>query len=254
MRDATENATPFFQIYSIPAKCERLSILAHGHLEWRDLCDFGAAFAVLKQRTNTSDFGDTIRMNDAQSRPCCQFDADTAVGEVLDFLRQVSHSLLAGFPDVQRWDQTDDILQQAALRLHRALQETTPESRRHLENLAALQVRRTLIDLGRAYSTRAGMNYRRWTPPHPGRDTGGLPEVQASAENDPQKIIEWVELHEQIEQLPAQEQEVFQLIWYRGLSKEEVATILDVDLRTIQRRWRAARETLASRCGGMPNL
>lgn len=193
-------------------------------------------------------------MTDSHSISRYNFDADTAVSEVLDFLRQVSHSLLAGFPDVQRWDQTDDILQQAAMRLHRALQETTPESRRHLENLAALQVRRTLIDLGRAYSTRAGMNHQRWTPPHPGRDISGLTELQSSSENDPQKIIEWVELHEQIEQLPAEEQEVFQLIWYRGLSKDDVATILNVDLRTVQRRWRAARETLASRCDGMPHL
>jgi len=183
-----------------------------------------------------------------------RIDTELVVSEVFDFLRQVSHNLLAGFPDVQRWDQTDDILQQAAMRLHRALQETTPESRRHLENLAALQVRRTLIDLGRAYSTRVGMNQQRWTPPHPGRDFSGLTEIQSSSENDPQKIIEWVELHEQIEQLPAEEQEVFQLIWYRGLSKEDVAAIMDVDVRTIQRRWRAARETLANRCGGMPNL
>lgn len=215
--------------------------------------DFEVAEGAAKMMASVFGSGEAIKVTDTHFSSGCSFDADTAISEVLDFLRNVSHSLLAGFPDVQRWDQTDDILQQAALRLHRALQETTPESRRHLENLAALQVRRTLIDLGRAYSTRVGMNQQRWTPPHRGRDVGVLSEVPTSPEHDPQKIIEWVELHEQIEQLPANEQEVFQLIWYRGLSKEDVATLLNVDVRTIQRRWRAARETLASRCDGMLN-
>jgi RNA polymerase sigma-70 factor (ECF subfamily) len=182
------------------------------------------------------------------------FDTELAVSEVFDFLRHVSRNMLAGFPDVQRWDQTDDIFQQAALRLHRALQQTTPESRRHLENLAALQVRRTLIELGRSYATRVSMNRRRWTP-EPGRSGRcRIDEYPASGESDPARLIEWVELHEQIELLPADEQEVFQLIWYRELPKSEVARILNVDLRTVQRRWRAARESLASRCDGMPPL
>jgi len=180
------------------------------------------------------------------------FDKELAVSEVLDFLRQVSHNMLAGFPDVQRWDQTDDIFQQAALRLHRALQQTTPESRRHLENLAALQVRRTLIELGRTYATRVSMNRQRWTPDQKQSRHLRFSELSGSCEYDPARVIEWVELHEQIESLPHDEQEVFQLIWYRGFPKSEVADILDVDVRTVQRRWRAAREMLASRCGGMP--
>lgn len=173
--------------------------------------------------------------------------ADLSLLEIADFLRGMCHTLLARFPDVQRWDQTDDIFQSAALRLHRALQETTPESRRHLENLAAVQVRRTLIDLGRKYAASLTMNQNRWTPLNTSQPFDLISNTFASDESDPQALTDWVELHETIDQLPDDEREVFQLIWYRGISKGEVAEMLHIDLRTVQRRWRAARATLARR-------
>ena len=176
-------------------------------------------------------------------------DADAALAAVMDFLRKVSHQLLATFPEVQRWDQTDDVFQHAAIRLHRALQETTLNSRRHLENLAALQVRRTLIDLGRKYAT---MSKTRWTPIDSNENFCGISDAVAFADSNPDELIEWVELHEQIDLLPDDLKEVFQLIWYRGLSKEQVAKLLNVDLRSIQRRWRAAREVLSQKLSGAP--
>jgi RNA polymerase sigma-70 factor (ECF subfamily) len=196
----------------------------------------------------------TISCENPDPESSAVIDADAALLSVMEFMRQVCRNLLGRFPDVQRWDQTDDIFQQAALKLHRALQEAAPESRRHLENLAALQVRRTLIDLGRTYATRVAMNQQRWTPLHNGADFCGINAAQAAGESDPQGLMEWVELHEQIEKLPHEEQEVFQLIWYRGLPKDKVAKLLGVDVRTVQRRWRAARETLSDCCGGVPPL
>jgi hypothetical protein len=49
--------------------------------------------------------------------------------------------------DLRRWEQTDDVFQNAMLRLHRALAEVKPESVRHFFNLAMLVIRRTLCDL-----------------------------------------------------------------------------------------------------------
>ena len=181
-------------------------------------------------------------------------DAHAALASVLDFLRRVCGNLLAEFPDVRRWDQSDDVFQQAAMKLFKALQEVRPESRRHLENLAALQVRRTLIELGRKYAARVTMNKQRWTPSRGNAGRGVLDNVAAGIDCDPQKLIAWVELHEQIEQLPDDDREVFQLIWYRGLLKENVANLLNVDIRTVQRRWRSAREALADCYGGLPPL
>lgn len=180
--------------------------------------------------------------------------SEDALRAILESLRPLTSSMLASFPDVQRWDQTDDVIQNAAIRSLLALRDSPPKTRRHFENLVALQVRRALIDLGRRYAIRVGMNRNRWTPSLSDSDCDRACDFQDNAESDPQGLIEWVELHEQIENLPDEEQEVFQLIWYRSLSKEEVAELINVDLRTVQRRWRSARETLASRYGGLPPL
>lgn len=185
----------------------------------------------------------SVRLDEIQSPTSDE--VESVMLQVSDFLRTVCHNLLSGFPDVQRWDQTDDVFQAAALRLCRALKDTTPESKRHLENLAAVQVRRTLVDLGRKYASSLTMNTQRWTPINTGIHFEGLNHVRATTESDPTELIEWVELHEQIEHLPDDVKEVFQLIWYRGLNKEEVASLLEIDLRTVQRRWRVARELLA---------
>jgi RNA polymerase sigma-70 factor (ECF subfamily) len=50
---------------------------------------------------------------------------------------------------LKRWEQTDDVLQNATPRLCRALRETTPPTVRDFFRLAALHVRRELIDLAR---------------------------------------------------------------------------------------------------------
>jgi DNA-directed RNA polymerase specialized sigma24 family protein len=36
----------------------------------------------------------------------------------------------------------------------------------------------------------------------------------------------------------------FDLLWYQGLSQDEAAQALGVDVRTVKRRWREARLTL----------
>ncbi len=180
--------------------------------------------------------------------------AEKALLDVMDSLRQLSSRMLAGFPDVQRWDQTDDVFQQAAMKLFLALRESPAATRRHLENLVALQVRRTLIDLGRRYANRVAMSSQRWTPSLNDWSCNSMSELPASNESDPHGLIDWVELHEAIDNLAVDEREVFQLVWYRGLSKDEVAQLLNVDLRTVQRRWRAARELLASQYTGLPPL
>src|SRR5262249_56346137 len=60
--------------------------------------------------------------------------------------------MLRRFPAVHRWEQTDDVLQNAQLRLLRALQAVTPDSTRAFFGLAAEQIRRELLDLARRYA------------------------------------------------------------------------------------------------------
>ena len=68
----------------------------------------------------------------------------------------------------------------------------------------------------------------------------------------PASLAEWTEFHQQVERLPDEAREVFDLVWYEGLSQVEAAALLGVPLRTLKRRWRAARELLSRALYGEP--
>jgi RNA polymerase sigma-70 factor (ECF subfamily) len=53
-------------------------------------------------------------------------------------------------------------------------------------------------------------------------------------------LVAWGEFHEQIGRLPEEELEVFDLLWYQGLSHAEAAELLQLSTKTIQRRLQAA--------------
>ena len=83
----------------------------------------------------------------------------------------------------------------------------------------------------------------------PGWPTGAASssafDVTASSGSfDPQRLANWSDFHNQAEQLPPEEREVFDLIYYQGLSQAEAAAVLNTSERTIQRRWQTARLTL----------
>jgi RNA polymerase sigma-70 factor (ECF subfamily) len=50
--------------------------------------------------------------------------------------------------------------------------------------------------------------------------------------------------------LPDAERAVADLLFYQGLSQEEAAALLGVDVRTVQRRWQRVRVHLHGRLGG----
>jgi RNA polymerase sigma factor (sigma-70 family) len=45
--------------------------------------------------------------------------------------------------------------------------------------------------------------------------------------------------------LPAEEQEVINMLFYEGFNQEETAEFLGISLSTVKRRWHAARLKLA---------
>lgn len=46
--------------------------------------------------------------------------------------------------------------------------------------------------------------------------------------------------------LPEMQREVFELLWYHGLTRTEAAAVLDVGESTIRRHWLAARLRLGA--------
>jgi RNA polymerase sigma-70 factor (ECF subfamily) len=154
-------------------------------------------------------------------------------------LRQLTRQMLTGFPGVKRWAETDDVYQNALLRLLRALEAVQPDTPRAFLGLATEQIRRELIDLARHYYGPEGLGAH-----HASRPPQAPPPEKADLSNEPGRLAEWAELHRHIDNLPDDEREVFGLLFYQGLSQADAAALLGVTVRTVQRRWQASLLTL----------
>jgi RNA polymerase sigma-70 factor (ECF subfamily) len=188
------------------------------------------------QTLHTQAYLDRIRGGDEAAR-----------GELLasacERLRNLARKMLKGYPNVHRWEQTDDVLQNATLRLYRTLQQVTVETSRDFFRLAALNIRRELLDLARHYygPQGQGAHHATWGPGDSSTTRSDSGPAPPEPSHDPARLVVWGEFHERIAALPDEEREVFDLLWYQGLSQAEAAELLNVSERTVKRRWQGAR-------------
>jgi RNA polymerase sigma-70 factor (ECF subfamily) len=159
--------------------------------------------------------------------------------------------MLHRFPKVRRWEETDDVFTEALTKLHRSLSSVQPTSAKKFYGLAATQIRRVLIDMARHYGGPEGLGANYETATYD--SDGGAPRYeQSDRSGEPASLMEWTEFHEQVESLPQEEKEIFDLLWYEGLNQEEAAHALGVTDRTIRRRWQRARFCLQKMRIGEP--
>lgn len=199
--------------------------------------------AVADSACETARLLDLIRLGDEQARRLL-------IGHACERLRRLTRHILRGFPGVRRSEQTDDVLQNASLRLWRALTASTPESPRHFYNLAALQIRRELIDLAHHHLGPQGRGARHRTDVHSRDVRGGPLTTVPDRTGEPSSLEAWADFHGAVDSLPEEEREVIGLLWYEGLTQAEAAVVVGVSLRTIRRRWQCARLRLIDALGG----
>lgn len=156
-------------------------------------------------------------------------------------LQRLTRRLLDDFPSVRRWESTDDVFQRFVLNLYRSLSEVRPQNGRAFLGLAAVQIRRKLIDLSRHYrlENQAYKSSERISDSELG-DAGSVESV-AHLTAGPATLQRWTEFHQLVDELPPEEREIMGLLYYQGLSQSEAAEILQVSERTVKRRWREAR-------------
>lgn len=152
---------------------------------------------------------------------------DTAVrGELLNIacnqLMRLTAQLKQEFDRLDDNKQLDKPLEElfagVSSRLYEALHDAPLKDSRHFYQLASLHIRRELVEL-----------CRREGP------TGN------------EEISELATFYECIDALADDRREVFELIWYYEMSREEVAELLDAPLSRIKRLWRSARLELHGR-------
>jgi RNA polymerase sigma-70 factor (ECF subfamily) len=168
-------------------------------------------------------------------------------------LRSLAHRMLRRFPNVRRWDDTDDVFQNAALRLHRALGQLDSAAPRSVMALAATQLHRELIDLARkhagpaSYAANHGTNVVRH-----GQDRNDAPRHVDRAADAAEPLDRWEEFHAAVQRLPDESREVFHLVWYLGADQKTIAALVGCSERTVKTRWREARESIRTALDGPP--
>lgn len=163
----------------------------------------------------------------------------------MERLRTLSRRILADIPGVKRWEETDDLLQNASVRLWKALERSHPPTTLDYYRLAAAIIRRELIDLSRHYFGPQGIASNQassWVSEHGSR----FPAAEGAADqtHDPQQLGRWTEFHEYVEKLPDEVRMLFDLLWYQGMTLGEAADLMGAAERTVRRRWKTARVNL----------
>jgi RNA polymerase sigma-70 factor (ECF subfamily) len=172
---------------------------------------------------------------------------ETARAELLrcscDRLVELTRRMLRRYSRLKRWEQTDDVVQNVSMRLFRTLEHVTPESTRDFLRLASLNIRRELLDLAKHYYGPQGLG-RLYQSQADGEAEDDRPRAGSDPSDqthDPSRLEAWAEFHRQVAALPDELREVFDLIWYQGLSRAEAAEVIGISERTLMRRWQEAR-------------
>jgi RNA polymerase sigma factor (sigma-70 family) len=167
---------------------------------------------------------------------------DQLLKRVTSRLSRLAGKMLAQFPRVARWVDKDDILQNASIRLIRALNDVRPDSMRAFYALASTQIRRELLDVTKSLYGPHGDGARQISI-EPG-DSDVRRILEPAFPNDERELERWCHFHEEVEKLPAEEREVVGLIFYHGWKQDKVAELFGVHVRTVQRWWMAALKRL----------
>jgi RNA polymerase sigma-70 factor (ECF subfamily) len=163
---------------------------------------------------------------------------DSLIRRTQERLEQFARRMLGGFPGVRAREQVEDVLQNALIRLTRSLRQEVPQSVEDFFGLAALHIRRELLDLARGHARRPTAHLAQDPPERDG---------DSSAELD-----RWAALHEAAERLPEGLRQVFGYTFYHGWTQKQIAELLGISDRQARRRWVEACLRLKAAVGNLP--
>lgn len=165
--------------------------------------------------------------------------------DVIDYcverMKAAVRTQLADFRRLREFETSDDIVQNATVRLLKAFDAVGPESVFDIHGLSALVIRRELINLTRHYFGPQGHGTNTITV--------GDSRIDGVTEDDSTDPWAAIHVHEAVETLDAEMRVVVDLMFYQGLTQEQAAEVLGIGVATVRRRWRQARAILGSALG-----
>ena len=163
---------------------------------------------------------------------------DALIRRTQERLEQFARRMLGAFPGVRAKEQVEDVVQNALIRLTRALRQEVPQSVKDFFGLAALHIRRELLDLARGHARR------------PTAHLASDPPEQAG--DNPAELDRWAALHEAAGRLPDQLRQVFSCTFYHGWTQNQIAELLGISERQVRRLWVEACLRLKAAVGDLP--
>ena len=132
------------------------------------------------------------------------------VAAVFDRFRPKAAAELHRRRDAARWEQTGDVMGEAAVRMHRALETTRPDTAGGLFGLFCKKIREVAIDFARKHSGPGGDggNHRTGRYAHGGPLPAAVERARADT-SSPERLAEWTDFHAAADALPNDVREVW---------------------------------------------
>lgn len=175
---------------------------------------------------------------------------DSLLAIAYDRLEHRARQMLAGFQLLKGSYETNDVLHEAYIGLHKSLDAIHPENPRQFLGLVALHIRRKLIDLYRhcrgpeSYEANRATNAFRGTDGVVRHYVDQYPDTGADTGDS-----RWVRLLEEVSTLNTEDQELFGFRFINGMTHIQIAAQLAVSEKTVIRRWNAVKAELQRRLG-----
>jgi RNA polymerase sigma factor (sigma-70 family) len=175
------------------------------------------------------------------------------IGHSAERLRKLARKMLCqDFQRLRRLEDTDDVLNDAVVRLLAALNSVSVVTAADYFRLSARQIRWVLLDLARKHSSAHEFVANPAAGTGGGDSSGTSPAADPGTKTfDPARLSLWTELHKAVESLPEDERDVFELLWYQECTQAEAAAILEISVPTVRHRWLSARLRLSPLVQGL---
>jgi RNA polymerase sigma factor (sigma-70 family) len=142
------------------------------------------------------------------------------------------------FPRLLPRHEVNSVVDEAWMRLMKALETTRPETAAEFYSLMFYKVRQVLLDMARR-QTRDDARCQQ-EPDEPEDSDASPGGDEGDTTHDPARLALWTEFHLQVNNLPDQQRLVFDFHFYAGVPQAEIARLLDLHPKQVSRLWLAA--------------